>query len=75
MGGASHLEGGDVEVLPEGQTQNVQVLSAIAERTGKGDEDCREEEEESSLTGRPTELWVLEEHQTVLVFRVWTQMF
>lgn len=37
-----HLEGGDVEILPERQAQNVQVLPAVAERTGQSDEDCRE---------------------------------
>lgn len=36
---APHLEGGDVEILPEGQTQDVQVLTAVAERTGQRDED------------------------------------
>lgn len=43
----SNLEGGDVEILPEGQTQHVQVLTAVSKRTGQRDEDYREEEEES----------------------------
>lgn len=44
-GWSSNLEGGDVEVLPEGQTQHVQVLTSVSKRTGQGDEDCGEEEE------------------------------
>lgn len=43
----SHLEGGDVEILPEGQTQHIEVLAAISKCTGQRDEDCREEGEES----------------------------
>lgn len=39
----SYLEGGDVQILPERQTQHVQVLAAITKRTGQRDEDCREE--------------------------------
>ena len=43
---SSHLEGGDVEILPERQTQHVQVLTTVSKRTGQRDEDYREEEEE-----------------------------
>lgn len=46
----SHLEGGDVEVLPEGQTQHIQVLAAVSKRTGQRDEDYREEEEGQDAT-------------------------
>ena len=39
----SYLKGGDVEVLPEGEAQDVEVLTAIAERAGQSDEDYEED--------------------------------
>ena len=39
----AYLEGGDVEVLPEGEAQNVEVLAAVAERAGQSDEDYEED--------------------------------
>lgn len=38
----SDLEGGDVEILPEGQPQHIQVLTAISKCTGECDEDYQE---------------------------------
>lgn len=45
-GVGSNLEGGDVQILPKGQTKHVQVLTAISKRTCQCDEDYREEGEE-----------------------------
>lgn len=47
-GSGSHLEGGDVEILPEGQTQHVEVLPAVSKRAGQRDEDYRREEAQES---------------------------
>lgn len=41
----TNLESGDVQILPEGQTQHVQIFAAISKRTGQCDEDWREEEQ------------------------------
>ena len=30
-----YLEGGDVQILPEGKAQDIQVLPTITERTGQ----------------------------------------
>lgn len=49
---SSYLESGDVEILPERQTQHVQVLTAVTKRTGQCDEDWREEEEEAIMKNR-----------------------
>ncbi|KAG7237402.1 hypothetical protein INR49_032447, partial [Caranx melampygus] len=47
----SDLEGGDVEILPEGQPQHVQVLTAISKCTGECDEDCQERKRRDRYSG------------------------
>lgn len=39
------LEGGDVKVLSEGQSQHVKILSAITKRTGQSHKHCPGSEE------------------------------